>query len=98
MSYGWIRFIFAKWYLIMMLTMTDLQNIRIDSKIVFWGLGVILPFFLWPFILLEKKRRKLKKQLEKDIHAPGMESARTRLKSKLKEFDIKIDDQQHERN
>ncbi len=84
--------------LMMMLTMTDLQNIRIDSKIVFWSLIVLLPIFIWPFILLEKRYRKLKKQLERDMHAPGMESARARLKSKLKEFDIKIDDRQHERN
>ncbi len=83
---------------LIMLTMADLENIRIDPKIVFLGLAIILPFFMWPFIRLERKRRKLKKELEKDVHAPGMESARVRLKSKLKKFDIKIDDQQHERN
>ena len=56
-------------------------------------------FLIWPLLLSPgKKLTKRIKQVQKDIHSPGMEDVRHFLKPLCKKLGIEIDDKPHERN
>jgi len=56
-------------------------------------------FLIWPLLISPgRKLTKRIKQIERDIHSPGMEDVRHFLKPLLKKLGIKVDDKHHERN
>lgn len=66
--------------------------------ITFWLSLPAMAFILWRIIVMEKKYWKRRRQLQKDLHFPEMESTRTFLKPTLKERGIKFDDKFYEKN
>lgn len=56
-------------------------------------------FLFWPLLISPgRKLTKRIKQVQKDLHAPGMEDVRHFLKPLCKKLGIEIDDKHQERN
>jgi len=58
----------------------------------------LMGFLVWQLILMERKERRLKKKIQRDLHFPGMEETRAFLKPRLKKLGIKVDDRHYEKN
>ena len=67
-------------------------------EILFWASLPFSFFLLWRILSMEKRASKLKKQIQRDLHSPGMEESRQFLKPLMKKHGIETDDQHHERN
>jgi len=81
--------------------------LRSEPVLQFWQrlnvalLWISLPltaFALWFLISTGRKYENRRRRLKKDLHFPGMEWLRDFLKPILKEHNIEVDDEQHERN
>ena len=63
----------------------------------FWlalfGLSVpVMIYLAWRIASMGRRIEERKKQIQKDLHSPGMEEVRFLLKPSLKEHDIQVDD------
>jgi|GEM_PF-1772696 len=63
-------------------------------------IGIPLTLFLmWPLLISPgRKLTKRIKQVQRDIHSPGMEDVRHFFKPLCKKLGIEIDDEHHKRN
>jgi len=67
-------------------------------EILFWISLPIMGFLIWRIVYMEKQIEKQKKQIQRDLHLPGMEETRQSLKPHLDKHEIKIDDKFYEKN
>lgn len=65
---------------------------------IFWISLPVSGFFLWRLFSMERKERKLKKQIQRDLHLPGMEDVRKFLKPQFRKHGIDVDDKHFEKN
>ncbi len=66
--------------------------------IIFGTTFITTLFLFWRVFVMERKTHKLKQQIQKDLHFPGMEATRQFFKPHLKKYGIKIDDKHYEKN
>lgn len=88
--------------------LTDLNSfLRSESVQEFWQVFHLALFWLsllftigalWLLISTVRKYEKRKKQIQKELQAPGMEDVRHLFKPFLKEHGIKVDERSAERN
>ena len=72
------------------------QNLAITG---FWVGTIVTLLLIWPLLIFPgRKLTKRIKQIERDVHSPGMEDVRNLFKPLLKKLGIQIDDKHHERN
>lgn len=64
----------------------------------FWVSLPITVFLIWRITSMERGIQKLKKQIQRDIHSPGMEDVRDFLKPLLRKLGMGTDDNSHRRN
>ena len=67
-------------------------------SLIFWMSLPAMAVILWKIVSIESRYWKRKKQIQKDLHSPEMESTRQWLKPRLKEHGIKFDDKFYEKN